>query len=427
MVAWPIRAPRSCNAVLAILIFAAVVALLGACDKMPLVAPSGTVMTLTADANVLPVNGSAEITAVLIEAGQAQPPSSGTGNPPTTSTATGAGTTVHNGTLVSFTTTLGRVDPAEARTTNGKAVVRLLANGQSGVATVTAFSGAASKTLTINVGAAAASRVVVTASPQALPAIGGTTTITATVQDQQGNGILGVPVSFSTTAGSLAATSAVTDNSGNAVTTLTTNAAATVTATAGGGTGGGTGGTAAPTPATVAITILPNATVTITPPTGAVVVSTPTSFTVNVGTTVIVLDVVVEFGDGEKLSLGPISASQPVPHMYGIAGALTATATASFADGTVKKVSTPVVVADYQVSAGCSANVAFGGTSTFTATVSPTGMSLNDFIWDFGSEGTQHGNPTTHTFQSKGTKVVKLTVVPTKGSSKSSSCQLEVN
>lgn len=425
MVAWPIRAPRSFNVLLGVFIVGGVVALFGACDKMPLVAPSGTVMTLTADTNVLPINGSAEITAVLIEAGQAQPPSSGTGNPPTTSTTTGAGTTVHNGTLVSFTTTLGRVDPVDARTTNGKAVVRLLANGQSGVATVTAFSGSASKTLTINVGAAAASRVVVTASPQSLPAIGGTSTITANVQDQQGNGILGVPVSFSTTAGSLGATSAVTDNSGNAVTTLTTNAAATVTATAGGGSGG-TGGTAAPAPATVAITILPNATVQITPPTATVTVSTPTSLSVTVGTAVIVLDVVVDFGDGEVRSLGPISGTQPVPHLYGIAGELTATATATFADGTTKKVSTSVVVGDYQVSAGCSANVVFGGTSTFTATVTPTGMSLNDFIWDFGSEGVQHGNPTTHTFQSKGTKVVKLTVVPTKGSSKSATCTLEV-
>ena len=63
---------------------------------------------------------------------------------PTSTTNTGAGTPVHNGTLISFTTTIGRIEPAEARTNNGQVSVRFIAGGQSGVATITAFSGGAS-------------------------------------------------------------------------------------------------------------------------------------------------------------------------------------------------------------------------------------------------------------------------------------------
>jgi len=64
-------------------------ALTVACQKVPLLAPSGSTITLTSSATALPVNGSTQIIAQLIE------PS---GTPP------------HSGTRVSFTTTLGTVD-----------------------------------------------------------------------------------------------------------------------------------------------------------------------------------------------------------------------------------------------------------------------------------------------------------------------------
>ena len=49
----------------------------------------------------------------------------GTGTPTpgagtTTTTSNGAGTPVQNGTLVTFTTTIGRIEPSEARTSNGQ-------------------------------------------------------------------------------------------------------------------------------------------------------------------------------------------------------------------------------------------------------------------------------------------------------------------
>ena len=40
-----------------------------ACDKVPLLAPAGTVITLVSTSNTLPINGSTDVVAVLIENG----------------------------------------------------------------------------------------------------------------------------------------------------------------------------------------------------------------------------------------------------------------------------------------------------------------------------------------------------------------------
>jgi hypothetical protein len=200
-----------------------------ACKRIPLYAPSGSTLTLVASANSLAVNGSAEVTAVVIEGGL-------TSGSPTTpgEVVAGIGTPVHDGTQVVFSTTLGYLDPPEATTKGGRATVRLVGDGRSGTAVITAFSGAATSTLELDIGAAAATRIAVTASPQELPAGGGTAAISARVEDQQGNGISGLPVSFTTTRGSFSSTTIYTDSDGFAVTFLTTAAEATVTATAGG-------------------------------------------------------------------------------------------------------------------------------------------------------------------------------------------------
>ena len=75
---------------LAIIIFAA-----AACEQSPLLAPSGSTITLTAPVNALSSSSSVEIVAQVLE------PS---GTPP------------HSGTEVTFTTTLGTVSPSTAET-----------------------------------------------------------------------------------------------------------------------------------------------------------------------------------------------------------------------------------------------------------------------------------------------------------------------
>ena len=93
----------------------------GGCTRMPLTAPTKSTIQLSA-APTVPLNGSVDVVATVIE---------------------GSGTPVQDGTLVSFTATLGHVEPSEARTDNGKVTVSFVAGTQSGMATVTALSGAA--------------------------------------------------------------------------------------------------------------------------------------------------------------------------------------------------------------------------------------------------------------------------------------------
>src|SRR4029453_17929694 len=150
------------------------------------------------------------------------PPANGTPGTPTTPTSTssaGAGTPVHNGTVVTFTTTIGRIEPSEARTNNGQVRVTYFANGQSGTATITAFSGGASGKLeNLKVGSAGADRLLRTASPQALACSGGSSTVSARVEDVSGVGLPAVPVTFTTTKGAVNPGSVITDSNGTAAT-----------------------------------------------------------------------------------------------------------------------------------------------------------------------------------------------------------------
>ena len=201
------------------------------CETQSDGAPPGSSIVLAASAVVMPVNGDADITALVLEGGSF---SSGT---PTTPNAPAAPTTsaipVNDGTLVQFTTTLGRLDPGEARTVNGRATVKLLGDGRSGTATIMAFSGAATKTLDLKVGVAGAGKIVVAANPQALPAGSTVTTIIARVEDTQGNGLLGVPVHFSSTSGFIQSTPVITNEFGLAQTIFQTSTNASVIAAIG--------------------------------------------------------------------------------------------------------------------------------------------------------------------------------------------------
>lgn len=100
----------------------ALLAALTSCSRVPLTAPTKSTISLYASGSAMPVDGSVNVTANIIEE---------------------AGTPVHNGTLVTFTTTLGHLEPASAGTVNGQATVKLVADGVAGTATVSAFSGGA--------------------------------------------------------------------------------------------------------------------------------------------------------------------------------------------------------------------------------------------------------------------------------------------
>ena len=199
------------------------------CETMADGAPPGATIVMAVSEVVMPVNGDATVTALVLKAGTAGTPA-GPNAPATPSTV---GPPVNDGTLVEFTTTLGRMEPSEARTVNGKAIVKLVGDGRSGTATIMAISGSATETVDLKVGVAGAGRIVVVANPQALPVGINFTTITARVEDAQGNGLLGIPVHFSSTSGAIQSTPVLTNVFGLAQTQFVTNTNATVTAAVG--------------------------------------------------------------------------------------------------------------------------------------------------------------------------------------------------
>lgn len=376
---------------------------------MPLLAPAGTVITIFPTATNVPANGSTEIVATVIENGTTATPPANGGTTGSTST-TGSGTPVHNGTLVTFTTTIGRIEPTEARTTNGQVRVRFFGNGQSGQATITAFSGGASGTFeNLMVGSAAAERVLISASPQTLGPAGGTTTITARVEDTSGSPLVGIPVTFSTSAGQLTATSASTDDGGVARTTLNTTRETTVTANVAGKT------------AELTIGLNPRTGVTITGPTTSVSAGLPASFTVGVGQNANVRDVTVDFGDGSVRSLGALSGSTTVQHTYTVPDTYSVSATATEASGFTERVSTSVTILPAQPPGvtviPSTTTPTVNQIITLTANVSGATSTILEYQWDFGdgTTATTTGPQITKSYSTVGTKVIRVTVVQAVG------------
>jgi hypothetical protein len=169
------------------------------CNQAILTAPPGSEMTLFANPLLVPSNGGVSvISAIVIEA---------------------IGTPVADGTVVQFFTNLGVVDE-QGKTNDGVARVNLRANGRSGVARVTAFTGGGSAPTTpptttgaapfgaaaasaaaatafveVTIGNAGARSILLTADPPFLT-VSRTSQIRANVFDATGNPLPGVAVFF---------------------------------------------------------------------------------------------------------------------------------------------------------------------------------------------------------------------------------------
>jgi hypothetical protein len=154
----------------------ALAAVLLSCEGAYLTAPPDSRIEVTANPEFVPAHGgTSEITAFLIEP---------------------AGTFVADGTVVRWTTDLGRIDP-ETRTRRGVATARFVSDSRSGTAHIRAFSGTATldPPLEIFVGNERVRGILIRADP---PRITGSnaTTVTATVVGESGNPVAGVPVFF---------------------------------------------------------------------------------------------------------------------------------------------------------------------------------------------------------------------------------------
>ena len=396
-------------------VVAAVAALAGgACDKVPLTAPSESSIILFANTTSIPLNGTAEISATVTES---------------------AGTPVQNGTVVTFFTSLGTIDPPEVRTQNGKATVRLHAGSTSGLATIRATSGGNTTIdpqLSISIGAASAARVELFATPASLPSGGGNVQLFAIAYDGAGNRVPSVQVSFATDMGTLSANAVITDSNGEARTSLVTALAATVTATV------AAGGDKTVT-ASVKVTLRTAPTVSISVGTATPLVGQPVSFTFTVGTAgstgAAVRSAVVDFGDGgsQTLSTNGITVAS---HTYTRSGSYTVTATATDAAGETAVATASVVVgglAPIGVVLSSSGTMTTQSAITFTASVSlPANQQVyvDRYEWFFG-DGSSRTTVSASTIQSTtkvygatGHYVITVRVVTTDG--RTASAQIEI-
>jgi PKD repeat protein len=362
-----------------------------ACDKVPLTAPTESTITLFATATSVSSTGSTDIVATVIEE---------------------AGTAVQNGTVVSFTTTLGRIEPAEARTQNGKVTVKLTADGRSGVAQVTAFSGGtASEKLELPIGSAAAETVTVRAEPSRLSPGGGATQIVALVRDLAGNALAGASVAFTTTAGNLSSGVAQTDASGEARSTLTTARESTVTATVGAKTG----------QVTVGVDAAPSVTIVVSP--AAPIENEAVTFSLTLSTGGLpITQAKIDFGDGESRQLGALSGTTSVGHVYEDSGTYGVLLTLTDAAGNSSTQQTVVVVTPAAaigvVLSYTPAAPAVNEVVTFTATTTlPAGVSIERYEWTFGdgTNSTTTGNERTKIYTIAATRKVRVTAVGTNG------------
>jgi hypothetical protein len=394
-------APRTRRPVLARPIALGAIALLAlslsACDKVALTAPTNSTIRLFTNTTVLPLNGTAEVIATVTES---------------------SGTAVQNGTQVTFTTTVGTLDPAEARTKDGKASVRLGAGLISGTARVRAFSGGAqSEELEVKIGGSAAARVLLNVSPATVPVGGGTVQLVATVVDADGNRLPGVPVTFNTTAGTLSAATQLTDNNGEARVSLTTSRDASVSASAG-----------AVEAARVEIRVSTAPVVTISAPSAAIQVGQTATFTVNVSASANsspIREVTIDFGDGTRESLGALSGSIAVQHVFRDAGLFLVSVTARDVNDAHTTVSTTVnvlrqapIIVSVIASPSSSVEPRVGNPVTITVTVSSATPILR-YEYDFGDGATAvlTSGTTTHVYNTTGAKVITVRVVAVDGAS----------
>lgn len=369
----------------------------GGCDRVPLLAPTESTIILRTGNSVLGTNDYVEIVATVLEV---------------------SGTPVQNGTVVTFTTTLGQIEPREARTNNGNATVRLYSGGKSGTAVVRAFSGGATSpadaagTLSIIIGGAGAERIVLTANTTVVPIGGGIITLNANVTDAATNPMVGVAVLFETTAGTLLNTIVVTDANGNARTVLTSSQPATVTASVGGKSD------------QVLITTLAQPTISIAQVTTPILQGQVAVFTVvpTVPQGLAVQNVTINWGDGSPpQSLGSIAGSTSVSHVFERDGTFTVTASVRDSNNQTSQVSITVVVlerAPLVIVVTGELSPIVQTAYRYAVTTTTTGAVIVRTLWDFGDTNLVEVDSaeTTHVYGSAGHRVIKVHAFTADGS-----------
>jgi len=174
------------------------------------------------------------------------------------------------------------------------------------------------------------------------------------------------------------------------------------------------------------VTISPRTGIGITPPTSNVSAGVPATFTINIGATANVNNVIVDFGDGTTQPLGAISGATPITHTYDEAGSYVVRATAVDAGGCSEQVSSAITILPGQppgvTITVSNSNPTVGESVIVTATVSGNTSTILRYEWNFGSGAVPPSVSTASNRQSvfwttAGTKGITVTVFQATGPS----------
>jgi len=373
---------------------------LAVCKQVDFTAPGGSEIRLTAQPLSVNVGGTSRLSVT------------GTRE---------SGAPLPDGTVVRFTVNdnLGAITPNPAETTNGVATATFIAGQRSGTAGVTATSGAiTSDEISITIGEARISRVILTADPAALPPEGGKIQLRAYVRDENGNAVSGVQVFFRTTAGTLSSHGepVFTNASGIAKDTLKTDGDATVTATA--------GGTDDSLDISLGSQTAPTCNLVVSPTSAAV--NQTISFADNSEDADSTLNKSNwDFGDGRS------STGFVVTHSYSSSGTFIVTHTITDSQGLSDTCAPTVIDVQEGQAPTCSFAIAptgdvdVGQQVSFADTSTDPDGTIQSSAWDFGDGKTASGFSTTHTYTAAGSYIVRHTATDDQGIS--SSCTQTVN
>jgi PKD repeat protein len=359
--------------------------LLPACGFPQQTAPAAATLAISANPLAIDLDGDASEITVII--------------------ARENGSPAVDGTVVTFTTTLGAI-PATAETANGVARVLLRSTDRSGVAVVRAQSGTADQSAEVEivVGPTVGS-VAATADPVTLPPGGGRSRITVLVLNPELQPAVGVPVVFSTTSGQLSQGIDETNASGQARVSLQTADSAVVTATVG----------TLTTSVLIEVSQLNNAapTADITTSPSNPEVGTRVTFNGSGSTDSDGRIVLYEwdFGDGGRATGKRAEHAYGSPGNYTVLLVVTDDLGATGSDTATVSIAGEGPVASFTFSPGAPAS---GASVTFDAAPSfdPDGT-IVEYSWSWGdgtSPSVSASRTATHSFAAAGTYTVTLTV-----------------
>jgi hypothetical protein len=179
-------------------------------DKHTLLAPGDALISMTPTVPLVTVNGSVEVT---VQASKSD------------------GSPVDDGTEVFLSASRGEFDTPKVRIQDGRATAVYNATGDAGLVELYAESADARGQYVLPTASGRVTRLSLSAAQNAVPHGGGSVDLKATAFNESGQRVVGAPVSFQATTGSFTPFAPVlTNDNGEAVARLTTNAAATARA-----------------------------------------------------------------------------------------------------------------------------------------------------------------------------------------------------